>query len=209
VKNWCLVVLLLAGFACKQKRQLPILGERNTQTIQKNGQSVVDTIYKTVDNFELLSQDSSKVSQADYRGKKVYVAEFFFSTCPTICPKMKTQLLRVYKQYQSNPSFGILSHTIDPKHDTPSVLKAYAKDLHVNTSVWTFVTGPKKIIYKLGQQSYYTTAQEDSLAEGGFIHSGALTLVDKKGRIRGMYDGTDPEKVDLLLEDIQILLDEK
>ncbi len=185
--------------ACQPKK-LPILGER--QFI--NG----DSVYHTIPDFKFIDQDSTVVTNQTYKNK-IYVADFFFTTCPTICPIMKTQLLRVYEKFKDNPEVGILSHTIDPRHDSVAVLKAYAKRLGVDGKFWHFVTGERDKIYEMGQKEYYVTAGEDSTAAGGIIHSGAFILVDKNRRVRGMYDGTKEKDVSRLIKDMGTLLKEE
>jgi len=144
------------------------------------------------------------VSNENYVGN-IYVADFFFTSCPTICPTMKAQMMRVYEQYEEAKDFMIVSHTIDPKYDTAALLKNYAQNLGVNTDVWQFLTGEKDSIYSLAEKSYMILADEEPSAPGGFIHSGAFLLVDKEQRIRGVYDGTVEEEVNLLINDIAIL----
>ena len=117
-------------------------------------------------------------------------------------------MLRIYDEYESNPEVAILSHTIDPKHDTVAVLRDYAERLGVSSTKWHFVTGDQDDIYEISESSYMVTAAEDSNEPGGYIHSGAFLLVDKERRIRGVYDGTVPEQVDLLIKDINRLLKE-
>lgn len=185
--------------ACQPKK-LPILGER--QFI--NG----DSVYHTIPDFKFIDQDSTVVTNQTYKNK-IYVADFFFTTCPTICPIMKTQLLRVYEKFKDNPEVGILSHTIDPRHDSVAVLKAYARRLGVDGKFWHFVTGERDKIYEMGQKEYYVTAGEDSTAAGGIIHSGAFILVDKNRRVRGMYDGTKEKDVSRLIKDMGTLLKEE
>ncbi len=166
-----------------------------------------DTIYHTIEDFRLVDQDSSWVTNATFNNQ-VYVSDFFFTSCPTICPKMKQQMLRVYEKFENNDQVAILSHTIDPTHDTVAVLKDYATKLGIKSSKWKFVTGDQDYIYDLGEKSYMVMADEDPNAAGGFIHSGAFLLVDKDRRIRGVYDGTVDEQVDVLLTDIDKLLKE-
>jgi protein SCO1/2 len=133
------------------------------------------------------------------------VADFFFTSCRTICPKMKTQLLRVYDSIQNFDDVVILSHTIDPEHDDVPRLHEFASRLGVESAKWHFVTGEKDSIYNLAQTSYFVTAMEDSSEPDGFIHSGAFLLIDKQRRIRGTYDGTSEEDVNRLIKDIKIL----
>ncbi len=199
-------ILFLGLFivACQEKKALPYLGPKETKMV--NGK--VDTVYHQIPAFRFLNQDSIWVSEKDLEGK-VYVADFFFTSCPTICPKMKTQLLRIYERYLNNEEVRIVSHSIDPTFDTPSVLHSYAERLQVKAPKWTMLTGDKGKIYQLGEKYYMVTAQEDKNEAGGFVHSGAFILVDKQRHVRGIYDGTKEEEVNHLIEDLEILLNEK
>lgn len=200
------IIHILSGtllmVACTQNRAvdaLPIMGN----TIYEEN----DTIYHTIQHFELVDQDSSVVTNATF-SDQVYVADFFFTSCPTICPKMKAQMLRVYEAYESNAEVAILSHTIDPSYDTVALLKDYSERLGVSSAKWKFVTGDQDYIYDLAESSYMSIADEDPNAPGGYVHSGAFLLVDKDKRIRGVYDGTVAEQVDVLINDIEKLLNE-
>jgi protein SCO1/2 len=199
-----LLVLSLFIASCQEKKSLPFLGPKDTHLVGGK----VDTIYHQIPPFRFLNQDSTWVSEKDMAGK-IYIADFFFTSCPTICPKMKTQLLRIYERYAANDQIRILSHSIDPAFDTPSVLKKYAERLQVKAPRWNMLTGDKAAIYKLGEKSYMVTAQEDKNEAGGFVHSGAFILVDKNRHVRGIYDGTQETEVNHLIEDIEILLQEK
>ncbi len=192
---------IISIISCESSsRKLPILGEREFI----NG----DSVYHTIPDFSFVNQDNQTITNKNYEGK-IYVADFFFTTCPTICPIMKKQMLRVYEKFKENPKVGILSHSIDPRHDSVQVLKEYAARLGVKSKMWNFVTGEKTKIYKIGEKSYYVTAGEDSTAAGGIIHSGAFILVDTKRRVRGVYDGTKETDVTKLLKDMDVLLNEK
>ena len=195
------LISLLGLFACSDQHELPFLGPK---TLNASG----DTVYHQIPAFRFLNQDSICVTEKDMAGK-IYVADFFFTTCPTICPKMKTQLLRIYERYATNDAVRILSHSIDPEFDNVSVLRDYANKLHVAAPRWNLVTGDKKAIYAIGQKSYMVTAQEDSNEVGGFVHSGAFVLVDKDRHVRGIYDGTKEEDVNHLIEDMEKLLGNK
>ncbi|MFD3393171.1 SCO family protein [Aquirufa sp. OSTEICH-129V] len=196
-----LVSFALLVFGCSQDKKLPYLGKHETRVVDGK----TDTLYHQVPPFKFLNQDSVWVSEKDMAGK-IYIADFFFTTCPTICPKMKTQLVRLYERYADNDQIRILSHTIDPEFDRPHVLKQYANRLQVQAPRWNMVTGDKQAIYTLGEKSYLVTAQEDKNEVGGFVHSGAFILVDKQRHIRGIYDGTKEEEVNHLIEDLEILL---
>ena len=179
--------------------ELPILGERYVDDNQ-------DTVYHSIADFAFVNQVGDTIRKEDMVGK-IYVADFFFTTCPTICPVMKKEMLRVYEQFKGDPNFRILSHSIDPSHDTQAVLKDYAEKLGVpNAATWNFLTGDQEKIFEIGQTSYLTTTMADDMEPGGFLHSGAFLLVDQQGRIRGVYDGTKTDQVDRLLADIPKLL---
>lgn len=194
------ISLLLLVFGCKktQNPKLPYLGNpedsRGTQR------------YPKVADFSFTDQDSTVITNATFNDK-VYVADFIFLSCPTICPKMTVEMVKVYENYRNNPRVGFISHTIDPEHDTIPRLKAYADNLGVNGN-WHFVTGNKDSIYAIATKSYFTTAYPDDKEPGGYVHSGALLLVDKNRYIRGVYDGTNPEETKRLIADIVILLEE-
>ncbi len=202
VAIWAIVV------GCGQITQkLPIYGEREPIEKIVNGQKVIDTLYNTIPDFKFISQNQDTIT-ARTLDDKIYVADFFFTTCPTICPVMKKQMLKVYQKIKGQADVMILSHTIDPQHDTPDVLRKYAKDLIVDGNQWLFVTGNREEIYDIGQKHYLVVAGADSTAPGGYIHSGAFILVDKQKRVRGAYDGTTQKGTDKLLADIETLRNE-
>ena len=179
--------------------ELPILGERYVDDNQ-------DTVYHSIADFAFVNQVGDTIRKEGMVGI-IYVADFFFTTCPTICPVMKKEMLRVYEQFKGDPNFRILSHSIDPSHDTQAVLKDYAEKLGVpDAATWNFLTGDQEKIFEIGQTSYLTTTMADDMEPGGFLHSGAFLLVDQQGRIRGVYDGTKTDQVDRLLADIPKLL---
>lgn len=187
-------------FSCKPKAStLPIFGERQVEG--------TDTVYHHIAPFKFVDQDSSLITNADFKDK-IYVADFFFTSCRTICPIMKTQMLRVYEATKDMPDVLLLSHSIDPEYDTVALLHDFAQRLGVESKRWHFVTGVKDSIYKIAQTSYFATAMEDKSEPDGFIHSGAFLLIDKKGRIRGKYDGTKEEDVNRLVGDIKLLRSE-
>jgi protein SCO1 len=186
-------LLLLSGCITKKENPLPVFGER--EVVGK------DTIYHRIADFKFVDQDSAIITNETYKDK-IYVADFFFTSCRTICPIMKTQMLRVYDSIQNNPEVLLLSHTIDPEYDTVALLHDFADRLGVKSDKWHFVTGNKEEIYKIAQTSYFSTALEDKTEPDGFIHSGAFLLIDKERRIRGKYDGTKEEDVNRLLSDI-------
>ena len=167
--------------------------------------------------FKLTNQDNKTISDKDYLGK-VYVVEFFFSTCPTICPKMNESMLQLQNEFYGNPNFGIASITIDPAKDTPQVLKEHANLVGVKHYNWHFLTGDKEYIYSLANKGFNLYAGENNKVAGGFEHSGLFALVDKNGKIRCRkdaqgnpilyYDGLEASGVEAIKEDIKKLLDE-
>jgi len=170
-----------------------------------------------VPEFEFTNQRGTLISNSFYENK-VYVVEFFFTTCPTICPKMNENMVKIQNKYYGNNDFGIVSFSINPKHDTPQVLSDYAKSYGATSKTWNFLTGNQDKIYKLANKGFTLFAGENSNAEGGFEHSGMFALVDKQGMIRSrldefgnpiaFYDGLDPKGVQMIIEDIAILLKE-
>ena len=193
-----IVSISLIFSSCVQQNEpkLPVLGEKEV--------SGSDTIYHAIGHFRFFDQDSSIITNQTVKNK-IYVADFFFTSCRTICPVMKTQMLRVYEAVKNDPNVLLISHTIDPEYDTVGLLHDYANRLGVETDKWHFLTGNKDSIYYIAQTGYFATAMEDDDEPGGFIHSGAFLLIDKKGRIRGKYDGTSEEDVNKLLKDIGTL----
>jgi protein SCO1/2 len=184
------------------------MGQREPVERTVNGKTVIDTLYQTIPAFSFVNQNNVQVSEQDFEGK-IYVADFFFTSCPSICPIMHKNLLNVYRKYKDNPEFKILSHTIDAKRDTPPVLKKYADKLGVEGTQWEFVNGSRDSVYTLAEKNYFVAVNEDAGKEsGGFIHQGWFLLVDKGKRVRGAYDGTNTDQVEQLIEDIGILLEE-
>ncbi|MCB0493215.1 MAG: SCO family protein [Cyclobacteriaceae bacterium] len=189
-------VVGLISSCTKTEKPLPIFGQREVV----NG----DTVYHKIANFQFVDQDSAIITNDTFKDQ-IYVSDFFFTSCRTICPIMKTQMLRVYEATADIPDVKLLSHSIDPEYDTVALLHDFANRLGVSSDRWHFVTGVKDSIYKIAQTSYFATAMEDKSEPDGFIHSGAFLLVDKEQRLRGKYDGTKEEDVNRLLVDIKRL----
>ncbi|MBZ0242495.1 MAG: SCO family protein [Bacteroidales bacterium] len=199
-----LLILLMSLFllaACeKQPGKLPVFGK--TKIVGN------DTLHSTIRPFSFVNQDSLTITAETFKDK-IYVTDFIFLSCPSICPVMTQQLKRVYDAYESNPNVYFLSHSIDPANDTIPRLKAYADELGIDHTKWSFVTGDRDSIFSMASDSYFATAFADSTAPGGFIHSGVFLLIDTDRQIRGAYDGTNAVEVDRLMQDIKILLAEE
>lgn len=194
------VILLLAFFAtmisCKpQQNELPYLG----QTVMEDGKE----IHHQVGKFSHWNQDSVLMTNASLKDH-IYVADFFFTSCPSICPKVMKQMLRIYEAVKDDPQVKLVSFTIDPKRDNVGKLRLYADNLGIDHDKWYFLTGDKDATLELAN-TYFVAAFEDASAPGGFDHSGKILLVDKEGHIRSFSEGTDPENTPKIIEDIKKL----
>ncbi|MGL4596519.1 MAG: SCO family protein [Bacteroidia bacterium] len=161
--------------------------------------------HHTVINFQLLNQQGQTVTRTDF-SKAITVVDFFFSTCQGICPKMTTQMERVYNQFKGNEKVKFLSHTVDPETDSVATLAAYARLHKAELPQWHFVTGDKVQLYQLARESYLI---DDTQGDGGkedFVHSQNFALIDPNGNIRGIYDGLNKEQIDQLMLDVDALL---
>lgn len=209
-----LYILLLGSIAltsCKPnntQKKLPIYGNRETVTKEVNGQTITDTLYQTIPAFQFVNQEGDSIGNKDLDGK-IYVADFFFTSCPSICPGMQRNMLKIQTDFKGLPDFKLISFTIDPKHDTIPVLKKYADKLGADAEQWWFLLGKKEEVYQLAKDGYLVTAKEDPAAPGGLMHEGYFILVDGQRRIRGAYDGTDEKQVEKLIQDIRILQQEE
>lgn len=158
----------------------------------------------SVSEFELFSQDADTIGLNSLEGK-IYVADFFFTTCGNICPKMTTQMKMLHDFYLEDTDVMFVSHTVYPEEDSVKVLKAYADKYQIDSDKWLLLTGEKEVIYDLARKSYFAVLTEGDGGERDFIHTENFMLMDKKQRIRGYYDGTLPEDMERLKKDIQIL----
>lgn len=160
--------------------------------------------YHTIADFSLTNQNGKTITQEDYKGK-IYIADFFFTTCPTICPIMTKNMAEIQQHILNNDEVLLLSHSVTPQIDTVAQLKKYAIEKGVIDSKWNLVTGDKKQIYELARKSYLAVKTDGDGGPYDMIHTENFILVDKKRRIRGFYDGTKPEEIEKLLEDLKIL----
>ena len=190
--------------ALQPKKRLPIY-----QTKMVNAELVDSTLqhvkkYHRIVDFSLLNQNGDTITQENYRDK-IYVADFFFTTCPTICPIMTANLVEVQAALANDPEVLLLSHSVTPEIDSVAQLNKYAIEKGVNDAKWNLVTGDKKQIYELARKSYLAVQEDGDGGPFDMIHTENFILVDKQRRIRGFYDGTKEEEMDRLLSDIEIL----
>lgn len=184
----------------KPLRTLPYFGQKNSM---KDG----DTSYHTVKPFCFTNQYNEKVTEETVKGK-IYVTDFFFTTCQSICPIMSSELERVYKQFSNRKDVLILSHTVSPEEDSVNVMMDYATLHGVKDKRWLFLTGDKKHLYDMARTSYLLNMEEGNGDEDDFIHTQNFALVDKERHLRGFYDGTDSIEVSRLITDMKLLLEE-
>ncbi len=173
-----------------------------------DGETLTDTVFHTLPDFQFISQTGDTITKENVKGK-IFVADFFFSTCQTICIDMADQMERVQKFIEDKDDVMILSHTVDPETDSVPVLKAYGDHHEANPKKWLLLTGEKTELYRLAREGYKITATEGDGGINDFIHSNRFTLVDSLFQIRGYYDGTDSVSVDKLFHDIELLQLEK
>jgi protein SCO1/2 len=187
----------------KPTRYLPIYGEKSYEA--KSGKT--DTAFHTIQDFQFVNQDGKTVTQNAFKGS-IYVTDFFFTTCHSICPIMSNQMEKVYTKYKGNPEVKFLSHTVDPEIDTVEQLKAYALKHNADAAQWMFVTGDKKALYDIARTGYLLNAEQGDGGPDDFIHTQNFALIDKDKRIRGFYDGTDSTDIYHLMQDMDLLLAE-
>jgi protein SCO1 len=180
---------------------------------RKGKEPEMDTVFHQVPQFTLTDQDGKDFSSEKLKGK-VFVADFFFTRCGSICPKMSSQLIRIQDIFTNNLDVQLVSFSVDPTHDTPEELVKYAKEYDAKASQWTFLTGSRKTIYPLAVKGFFLPVADASeydkavkTPDETFIHSEKLILVDKNKHIRGFYDGTDRKDVDRLIAEIKVLLE--
>jgi protein SCO1 len=199
-----IIILSIIYSLLKPSIVLPIY-----QPSQVNSEMVDTTIqykkkYHTIANFSLTNQNGKTVTQDDYKDK-IYVTDFFFTTCQTICPIMTKNMYEVQKRTITDNDIMLLSHTVTPEIDTVAQLKRYADEKGVNASKWNLVTGDKKQIYELARKSYLAVKDNGDGGPFDMIHTENFILIDKSRQIRGFYDGTNTEEIHRLMEDIKIL----
>lgn len=212
-----LIIIVVTGIAiayyfsteASNKQQLPIIQPTDLKKELVDPDLLDKGIGHRIGAFSLTNQHGKQITLADVKGK-VFVAEYFFTTCGTICPKMTEQMTRVQAAFKHNDAVKILSFTVNPDYDTVEILNAYAQRYEAIEGQWHFLTGTKEDLYRLARTSFFVLkpAEAANLGDAGsdFIHTNNFVLVDQKLRIRGYYDGTDPNSVSELIEDIELLL---
>jgi protein SCO1/2 len=199
-----IITLFLFYTALKPEKTLPIFNpsDINPELVDSTVQYI--SKYHTIADFSFTNQNGKTVTQKDYEGK-IYVADFFFTTCTSICPKMTVNLFDVQEAIKDNPKVMLLSHTVFPENDNVAVLKAYAKKYDIDDKKWNLVTGDKKEIYTMARKSYLAVKLGKPEELYDMVHTENLVLVDTKRRVRGFYDGTKKEDIQKLIEDIAFL----
>jgi len=199
-----IVIIFLFYNALQPKKMLPIYqpADFNPELVDTSVQHVKK--YHTVSDFSLVNQNGTAITQEDYKNK-IYVADFFFTTCPTICPIMTKNMAFIQEQILDDEEVMLLSHSVTPVIDSVPQLKKYALEKGVIDRKWNLVTGDKKQIYQLARKSYMAVKDDGDGGPFDMIHTENFILVDKQRRIRGTYDGTNPEEIEELLQDLAIL----
>jgi len=198
------VIIYLFYNALKPTRLLPVYSPAmvNSELVPEEIQHIRK--YHTIADFSLTNQNGKTITEADYENK-IYIADFFFTTCPTICPVMTKNMGDIQDRIIDDPSVLLLSHTVTPQIDSVPQLKKYAMEKGVNDAKWNLVTGDKKVIYELARKSYLAVKTDGDGGPFDMIHTENFILVDKEKRIRGFYDGTKKEAIKELLEDLEVL----
>lgn len=212
-----LLVLFIAGITIAyymmlpKKKPLPVINPVDLEEEMVDPEMLRIGNGHRIGNFSFLNQDGETITQEEVKGK-VYVAEYFFTTCATICPRMNDQMRRIQFKFADNDDVHLMSFTVDPEVDTVEQMKRYADDHGAKTGQWHFLTGTKEDLYSLARKSFFVLkpAEAQNLGDVGsdFIHTNNFVLVDRQSRIRGYYDGTSKSEVDELMKDIEYLLEE-
>ena len=187
-------------------------GKHNIKKLQYFGPKSLaangkDTIYHTIPAFSLKDQDGKPFGDKDLNNK-IYVANFFFTSCPTICPKMQTLMKKIQDtdDFKKLNDFKLVSFTVDPDNDTPQKLKEFSNLIKAEKNRWYFLTGNRDSIYDLAYKGFMVNAMEDKKADGGFLHSDIMLLIDKEKRVRGIYEGTSYKDVKRLIDEAKVLV---
>ncbi|HEY0261796.1 MAG TPA: SCO family protein [Chitinophagales bacterium] len=197
-------LLVLSSCRPESEKAIRVIGEKIILKKSANGETYFDTVAARAPHFSFTNQHNETFDSKTLNGK-IWVVDFFFTHCPSICVKMKSNLLKAHKAVGANPNFEIVSFSIDPERDSVKVLYDYASKLGMADMNWMFLTGNKEMIYAVAD-SFLAHAAEDENSPGGFIHDGNFIVVDKSGKIRGFFDGTNDDAVKNMIEELEILL---
>lgn len=189
-------------------KSLQYFGPKAVDEKLVNGKKVVDTVYHAVEPFQLMDADSQLFDSKEKLKDKIYIANFFFTNCPTICKESQTLLKSVQNRFENFEDIDLLSITVDPDNDNPQKLREFSTLVGAKKDQWFFLTGDKDYIYKLASKSFLVNASEDANAEGDFLHSDLMLLVDRKGHIRGMFEGSSAKDVKRLIDETKVLVAE-
>lgn len=193
----------------QKQKTLPYFGDFGIEIkYNEKGEGISDTVYDPIPLFAFTNQEGNIITN-DFIAGKIAVVDFFFTNCTSICPMLSSQMARLQHSVKSenlDNQVVFLSHTVDPKNDTPQALKAYADRMGADYSNWNFVTGNEEDIYWQAKEGYKLTAFPSDTAQGGFFHTDQIALIDQEGKIRGYYDGTSTKAVDQLFTDLHLLL---
>ena len=217
LNNWLIGLLLIGLMSCTESTTsndvekpkalepvLPFIGDMDFDYDAEG--EITDTIFHTIPEFKFMAHDSSIITNETVKGK-IYVADFFFTSCPSICPKMTDNMKTLHENTKDIDELILLSHTVDPGRDTLAQLNHYIETRNINTrDDWFFLYAPQEYVYDIGKYGYLINADVDPEAEGGFLHSEHFVLIDREGRIRGMYEGTDMNQIIQLEKDIRKLI---
>ena len=191
-----------------EKKPLPVINPIDVSQEMVDSNLLRKGYGHAIGSFSFTNQEGKTITEKDVKGK-VFVAEYFFTTCGSICPLMNKQMQRVQKAYRNDPDFKILSFTVDPETDTVAQMKQYAERHQANPSQWWFLTGTQENLYALARKSFFVLKPAEVAktgdADSDFIHTNNFVLIDQKMRIRGYYDGTSKKEVDQLIQDITYL----
>jgi len=208
-KSYYLLIIfcLSCTLSCNQpsKKELPIYNpsDLNPELVDKNLQGTNQN-HKVLD-FQLINQNGKEITQEDYKNK-IYIVDFIFTRCPSICPVMTNNMVKIQRKFSNRIDVKLLSISVTPTIDSVSVLRKYANDKGVIDAKWNVTTGSKKHIYNLARKSYFAVVEKGDGGLQDFIHTPNFILVDKKKQIRGIYDGTDDSEINRIIDDIKILL---
>ena len=202
-----LIFLPILYFLVKPKSKLPVYNP-----VDVNPRLVDDAVKHVsrdhrIGDFHLINQNGDSISKSDFEGK-IYIADFFFTRCQTICPIMAINMSELQEYYKEDDDLKFLSHSVTPDIDSVSVLRAYADKNNAIDGKWEITTGQKTHIYELARKSYFAVLDEGDGGEQDFIHTEQFVLVDKQKQIRGFYDGTDAREIERIIKDIEVLKSE-